>query len=1395
MDFIQKLQFEINFFSQTAYPAFEERFMALVNKTLLPEIEKILATALPPNQLLRIEELTIDLESIDYQDFEEKMTYQFIEKLIAALKYKINILATQTTQNYATYAHTQAGNGQTTLPIITNGKLSKKQTNLEILCYFLEHGILPWWVKTQNFKGIDELIKEIETEEPQKLRQIIWQKHNNLTWQKRLSTQVSEDVLFALLLPPKKNETEEQNLQKLASSGLNQVLSSLDNYLFFLFQQLKNTSPQTKLRQTLLAQLTEKQLVKLVQIAKPSEANFICRYAHDLLTSHNKKPFTNADNQTFRKARWEFIFNYIFEDKSSRFNRKMFIANVLKQMAARFNVSYQSLLAELTFIALETKKSLKLNSLLPDILQELQEQENGKTFLQTKQGNQYHQAQGNINFENETQFAFLKNSNYASNIEQTKTAQKQFLFELLANILENEQLESQELDKFKLAWEVLLQHYFVDLEQVIKNLGSKAANRSRLVSRFSVRQIGQLIKLLEPNEVGFILHYAQDLQTIQEQKNIVKTDKHTFRQAKWEFIFAYLFVDRGSFFNRKAFIRSTIQNFANRFNTSYAVLLLFLTQNLQQNFTAQQANSLQLGTLLLDLLQDLNKEQAARQEPNSEKLQKFWTVSAQRQTLKHLLLYGIFPYQILQKDIAFYTEILQKSQKITYPKTQSFASPQVAFWAAPVFWADKAVFVPVLLALKDVPVVWQKLVQELDKQTLQHILLSLSAKFVLENQVVAFYLLPQINENNLTLLASYLNVYLQMATKNNFQFFAAVPQIIKKWWLQFCSTDIQRFIANLPLEKQANTIKILQIEFSQKNEENYTDVENKKLFGQQVLSKQFIEKLGKEQKLPYLNNAKKQEIQKILFSFSNLFLLQSPEIELVRNFLNFSTLALASWQDQQKATNLLNNPSIFFAMLQHIFIFFLPFFAGSQKKISKQEIIFVEILLLFLQKNYKQDTSYFLSVVATQGFDNFAKIVQTSNFVNLQNLPTIAHYMRKNFDRQQNTEQLGAYQILKQYFDYQADTSYKVYSFATLEQLFVKIVEEKNLQLLLELLPTQKFRSADTSHIRNFSVATWTKAANLYNPLQFKQIWHYSQLFWQALGNVPPEKQAIFRSLQSNEKQIAFVWYVLAAGYAGSISTTEILAAWLIFSALHTNLDKEEIQTLLLPTIAIQLAKSPDAALQKSIEKVQYTKIGTSKKEKRNTKENIATQQNKVKKQENITFVIPETIYVENAGLVLLSPYFVVLFSRLGLVEKSEFPVQDNLPNSRQKALHVLQYLVNEGKNSAEYDLALNKLLCGMEMGEVAEKAIDLVENDRQMADGLLTSVIKQWAVLQNSSLTNFRVSFLQRAGRLTFHATHWELHVEQRGYDVLIDKIPWSFHLVKLAWMPLPLFVYWRNK
>jgi hypothetical protein len=38
-----------------------------------------------------------------------------------------------------------------------------------------------------------------------------------------------------------------------------------------------------------------------------------------------------------------------------------------------------------------------------------------------------------------------------------------------------------------------------------------------------------------------------------------------------------------------------------------------------------------------------------------------------------------------------------------------------------------------------------------------------------------------------------------------------------------------------------------------------------------------------------------------------------------------------------------------------------------------------------------------------------------------------------------------------------------------------------------------------------------------------------------------------------------------------------------------------------------------------------------------------------------------------------------------------------------------------------------------------------------------------------------------------------WHLKVEQKGIDVLLDHLPWSFSLIKHGWMKRPVHVEWR--
>ncbi len=164
------------------------------------------------------------------------------------------------------------------------------------------------------------------------------------------------------------------------------------------------------------------------------------------------------------------------------------------------------------------------------------------------------------------------------------------------------------------------------------------------------------------------------------------------------------------------------------------------------------------------------------------------------------------------------------------------------------------------------------------------------------------------------------------------------------------------------------------------------------------------------------------------------------------------------------------------------------------------------------------------------------------------------------------------------------------------------------------------------------------------------------------------------------------------------------------------------------------------------------------------------------------------SIFITNAGLVLLAPFFSSFFKSLKLIEKNGF--HDEL--SSNKAVHISQFLVNEQTSTIEAYLVLNKILCGIEITDPILNEIELSENEISECNDLLNSVIKNWSILKNTSPDAFRETFLQREGILTRQDTDWKLQIERKTLDIVLNYIPWSYSIIKLPWMGQMLFVEW---
>ncbi len=165
-----------------------------------------------------------------------------------------------------------------------------------------------------------------------------------------------------------------------------------------------------------------------------------------------------------------------------------------------------------------------------------------------------------------------------------------------------------------------------------------------------------------------------------------------------------------------------------------------------------------------------------------------------------------------------------------------------------------------------------------------------------------------------------------------------------------------------------------------------------------------------------------------------------------------------------------------------------------------------------------------------------------------------------------------------------------------------------------------------------------------------------------------------------------------------------------------------------------------------------------------------------------------EEQYIENAGLVILWPFLSPFFENVGLTETNQFKDGEAV----QRAVALLQYLASEETDPPEYDLVLNRILCGMDLERVFHLDAPVSETEAQECTQLIQSVIAQVPILKKMSVSGFRGTFLIRKGVLSRGNGAWLLRVERATFDVVLDRFPWGMNWIKLPWMTIPLQVEW---
>tara|TARA_A100001011_G_scaffold400004_1_gene511672 strand:- start:21080 stop:25588 length:4509 start_codon:yes stop_codon:yes gene_type:complete len=164
-------------------------------------------------------------------------------------------------------------------------------------------------------------------------------------------------------------------------------------------------------------------------------------------------------------------------------------------------------------------------------------------------------------------------------------------------------------------------------------------------------------------------------------------------------------------------------------------------------------------------------------------------------------------------------------------------------------------------------------------------------------------------------------------------------------------------------------------------------------------------------------------------------------------------------------------------------------------------------------------------------------------------------------------------------------------------------------------------------------------------------------------------------------------------------------------------------------------------------------------------------------------------ISLNNSGLIILWPYLYTLCEKLNYMKNKKF-INDEDQN---RAVMLSQYLVTGSTTILEEDIVLNKILFGLRPNKYVDCKIELKENELQMCDLLLNSVLQNWPQMSNTQVETFRESFLKREGVLNKTETDdYELTVKKESFDVILETIPWNINRIQTIFMKNKITVEW---
>ncbi len=171
----------------------QERVAQILSTQVTPILEAVMNDRVTESELLRIDQLEIDLGIVEWQRLDEQLPQRIREGFEKALDEQL-IQAQHGEVLPLSWVAQSSGE-----PLAQPQRFSPLQAKLQLLIHYLRYGVLPWWYSNAAEFDLGELLAFQLSSQPQRLVQYLKAIPTNLAV-KRLSRQLSSQHFVQLML-------------------------------------------------------------------------------------------------------------------------------------------------------------------------------------------------------------------------------------------------------------------------------------------------------------------------------------------------------------------------------------------------------------------------------------------------------------------------------------------------------------------------------------------------------------------------------------------------------------------------------------------------------------------------------------------------------------------------------------------------------------------------------------------------------------------------------------------------------------------------------------------------------------------------------------------------------------------------------------------------------------------------------------------------------------------------------------------------------------------------------------------------------------------------------------------------------------------------------------------